>query len=246
MVRYSSVKTVLLSECFSKCIGSWEKLKRHILEYSLSDRVEEIHFAKKIRPAFCSLWFYVLERNRIEHNEPKGTASVVKEFHEEEFQLIQRYYSQHAFYHHYYKSGTIEIDELYFIASCSACEGLFSDLSIREQGSQPAFDLLFARFMAFEKFKEYLLGRLKPIPKHQNVVENQKRKIIKPTLINLSVDQLGLITRAADDVRLLEGRSFNRICEELAQYISTSAKRRCPKVAYVVMLIWQRMQTKPT
>jgi hypothetical protein len=39
-----------------------------------------------------------------------------------------------------------------------------------------------------------------------------EEKPLATTKINLSVDQIGLIARAADDARLLDGRSFTKIC----------------------------------
>lgn len=142
---------------------------------------------------------------------------------EEELKIIQRYFNQNAFYYHYYKSGASELDAICFVRGAQMESIPVSEIHLSDNDLSTSFDLLFAKFIAYERLQTHIVAQLNG---EQEVLEVPvvEEKLQPTTKINLSVDQIGLIARAADDARVLDGRSFTKICEELAPCIATAEK----------------------
>lgn len=175
-------------------------------------------YLKVIQPTLESYRLFVQEVYRLKLNEPNGTLEMKQTFWREELQWIQRYFSRQAHDYHYYKSGNTELDAFYF-----------PDTLIEKEGPQPTTVHLewgrskmglFAQFMAMEKLQKYLISNLEQDSASIDPVETPAPRK-KVTKFNLSVDQLGLMARAADDARIVDGRSFTKICEDLAPYVAT-------------------------
>lgn len=200
------------------------KLEDHVQEFPFQNPKEQIEFFKEIKPRFYCHWIYLIESYQLKIHLPVGTLDMKKKFLEEELKVIRRYFDQNAFYYHYYKSGATHLDEFFFIND-EQMEGVpMTECYVTDAAMTTSFDLLFAKFIAFEKLEGLILELMNP--KEENNFQSVKKKIINPTQVNLSVDQLGLIARAADDARLLKGRSFSKICEDLAPYIATPEREQ--------------------
>ena len=100
-----------------------------------------------------------------------------------------------------------------------------SEIHLSENDLSTSFDLLFAKFIAYERLQSRIVAELNG-EQDELQIQVADDKPQSTTKINLSVDQIGLIARAADDARLLNGRSFNKICEELAPCIATAEKAK--------------------
>nr|WP_294897161.1 RteC domain-containing protein [uncultured Pedobacter sp.] len=199
------------------------KVSEHVKQYPFQNQSEEIIFFKEISPRFYSCWIFAIAYYQLQLNKPCGTLETGKSYFEDELKVIQRYFNQNAFYYHYYKSGACELDSICFVREAEMESIPVSEIHLSDNDLSTSFDLLFAKFIAYEKLQAFILSLLK---EENNIIEPEPR-LVKPrhtTKINLSVDQIGLIARAADDARLLDGRSFNKICEELAPCIATAEK----------------------
>ncbi len=199
------------------------KVAKHIRDNPFKDELEEIIFFKKIIPRFYSCWIFAIASYQLELNKPCGTLETCKSYFEDELKVIQRYFNQNAFYYHYYKSGACELDSVCFVRGAEMESIPVTEIHLSDNDLSTSFDLLFAKFIAYEKLQAFILSQLN---EENNIIEPEP-EVVKPrhtTKINLSVDQIGLIARAADDARLLNGRSFNKICEELAPCIATAEK----------------------
>jgi hypothetical protein len=197
----------------------------HLKKYPFKDQEEEIYFFKKLSPKFYSSWIFVISYYQLELNTPLGSLENCKSYYDDELNVINRYFNQNAFYYHYFRSEARELDAVCFVRESQMDSIPVSEILLSENDLSTSFDLLFAKFIAYEKLQILIVAKI-----------NGEDKIAKPatieelpittTRINLSVDQIGLIARAADDARLLNGRSFNKICEELAPYISTMEREK--------------------
>ena len=201
------------------------KVAEHIKNHPFKDELEEITFFKEISPRFYSCWIFSIASYQLELNKPCGTVETCMRYFEEELKIIQRYFNHNAFYYHYYKSGASELDAVCFVRGSEMESIPVSEIHLNDNDLSTSFELLFAKFIAYEKLQTVILFQMNGESEHIET-EPAKREPVVTTKINLSVDQIGLIARAADDARLLNGRSFNKICEELAPCISTSEKAK--------------------
>jgi hypothetical protein len=212
-------KTKLL-EVLMAVKKSLGELQRHVVSHTFENQEDEIYFFKFIKPKFYSSWIFAFEVHQLQLRKPIGTKEMVTAYLEDELKLLQRYFSKNEFYYHYYKSGDTGLDTLCFVRNSGITMITVPEISELEQSFSTACDLLFSKFMAYEKLQVYILELL--LSKSDvDPVQATKKKPSQPTQLNLSVDQLGLIARAADDARLLIGRSFTKICEDLAPHLST-------------------------
>jgi hypothetical protein len=201
------------------------KVASHLKKEPFNNELEEVSYFKELNPKFYSCWIFVIASYQLELNTPCGTVETCKNYLEEELKIIQRYFNQNAFYYHYYKSGACELDAVCFVRGAQMESIPVSEIHLSDNDLSTSFDLLFAKFMAYEKLQAYILSQLNEENETtRSEVELNESK--KTTKINLSVDQIGLIARAADDARLLNGRSFSKICEELAPFIATAQKEK--------------------
>lgn len=94
--------------------GAFKKLKKFILNYSFKDDNEEIFFFKEIKPKLCYHLIYYRKIYNIEMNRPAG-ADAKKEYLKKELDAINEYTTKRLDFIRYYRSGSIHLDELYFL-----------------------------------------------------------------------------------------------------------------------------------
>ena len=199
------------------------KVADHLKKEPFKNTGEEVSYFKELSPKFYSCWIYAIASYQLRLNKPCGTLETCKNYFEEELKIIQRYFNQNAFYYHYYKSGASELDAVCFVRDAQMESIPVSEIHLSDNDLSTSFDLLFGKFIAYEKLQAYILSQLNE--ENETIMpEVELNQTRNTTKINLSVDQIGLIARAADDARLLNGRSFTKICEELAPCIATAEK----------------------
>ena len=197
---------------------SLKQLKVNGLAKVFENEEKEIYFFKQVKPSFYAKWIYAFEIHLLQMNQPKGTPEMLKNYLEDELQLIHRYFKQNAYFYHYFKSGAQELDRFCFLRDADMEAIAIPEMPESEEEFATACDPLFAKFIAYENLQNHILSLLNP---EENQEHNPSDKVLQKTLIDLSVDQLGLITRAADDARLILGKSFSKICKDLAPHIAT-------------------------
>lgn len=199
------------------------KVAKHLKIDPFQNQEEEILFFKEISPRLYSCWIFAISSYQLELNRPCGTLETCRCYFEDELKMIQRYFNRNAFYYHYYKSKASELDAVCFVRGAQMESIPVSEIHLSDNDLSTSFDLLFAKFIAYEKLQARIVAELNG-ENGRSVVTVSEDKPQTTTKINLSVDQIGLIARAADDARLLNGRSFSKICEELAPCIATAEK----------------------
>jgi len=199
------------------------KVASHLKKEPFTNQLQEVTYFKELSPRFYSCWIFAIAAYQLELHKPCGTLETCRSYLEEELRIIQRYFNQNAFYYHYYKSGATELDSVCFVRGKQMESIPISEIHLTDNDLSTSFDLLFAKFIAYERLQGLIVSMLNG---EQDLLRApvKEEKSLPTTKINLSVDQIGLIARAADDARLLDGRSFNKICEELAPCIATAEK----------------------
>lgn len=91
-----------------------ERLKQMMLAYQFADEAEEIYFFKHMKPRFLSqlhLYNKVLE---IETQRPVGCLELARDFVVKEMLAVERFFTSHREFYHYYRTSGNHFDEQYF------------------------------------------------------------------------------------------------------------------------------------
>nr|WP_294895556.1 RteC domain-containing protein [uncultured Pedobacter sp.] len=137
-----------------------KELKAHVAKHPFQDEREEIDFFKKVKPKFLCLKIYELCSYNLEQVKPYADKKTLTAYYEEELRFIQRFFQQNAAYYQYYRSGSEELDETYFLRA-TAKEILTIELiPEQEVGFSTRCDYLFGKFIAYEKISQEIISRI--------------------------------------------------------------------------------------
>jgi hypothetical protein len=96
------------------CKKAMAKLKNHISSYSFESIEEEIHFFKAVKPQFYSKYIYFINVYNFIMQKPTGGDDIVKEYLTYELTDLKRFFDHNHSFYLYYRSGSTQMDELYF------------------------------------------------------------------------------------------------------------------------------------
>lgn len=216
-----------ITVALKKVLSALYALREYLHEHPFTDIQQEILFFKEIKPKYLCLYIFHQERYKIQTTAPVGSKKTIKKYYEEELLFIRRFFERHAFEYQYYKLNATEMDERLFVRGRFPAVSLFPEIAEIDPLFSSSHDYLFSKIKAFERLQKFLTQVISNLENVQAEIPVEKnKKLRQPTKFNLSVDQLGLCARAADDARLIIGKSFNAICEELAPYLSSNEKER--------------------
>lgn len=135
-------------------------MRKEIAEHGFENEAGEIHFFKHIKPAFYALQIYEVDMYNLVMNRPIGTAEMLRAYYEGELLYVIRLYRIHAFHYQYFRMGATDLDSQYFMRN-----GRPSDIPVLEgieidPGFSTPLDYLFAKFIAAERYQQFLLEQL--------------------------------------------------------------------------------------
>lgn len=133
------------------------ELREHTNLHPFKDRTEEIHFFKNVKTCFLSAKIFELERYNLEQNKPVGTRETLLCFYDKELEAIQRFFNRNAYLYQYYRSGMVELDELYFIRGAEVPSVIVPEFGEPDPEFATTGDYLFSKFKAFEQLRDYIL-----------------------------------------------------------------------------------------
>lgn len=93
------------------------RLKTFVLNYEFKNKEEEINFFKKSKPKLYSQLIFYREAYNIEVNRPQGGSTALQDYLRKELERIEGYYWKNKEFYHYYRSGNIYMDEIFFLRS---------------------------------------------------------------------------------------------------------------------------------
>lgn len=96
------------------CKKAVAKLKSYISSYSFESIEDEIHFFKEVKPLFYSKYIYFISVYNYLMKKPTGAEDHLKGYINSELADLKRYFDHNAAFYQYYRSGSTQMDEIYF------------------------------------------------------------------------------------------------------------------------------------
>lgn len=158
-------------------------------ERSLKE-ADEIRFFKNIRPRFESMRMFAIEQYNIISNVPEDTEESIRQYYIKEIEFIKRFFTQNQFLYAYYKQDESSLDKRYFLRENA--QHLFSVDTDALDGTDGGY--LFARFIAYEKLKAFLIKRVKLL--YQHVESTIAMELLKDTRVKWTDGKVKLVELA--------------------------------------------------
>lgn len=190
---------------------------------------QRLRFYKRVLTVAIALKVFCRERYYIQVNCPAAADTEgLTAYCKGQLLQLEAFEHKYGFFKAYYRSGMDNLDELYYLPDMGMQQVVFSEVALPFELKLGAGTYLFARFRATElltdfllKFTELAMQQLRGASRLPAVKQNMLR-----TRLNLSVDQIGLMTRGALDAGLISGKSFQQICEELAPRVASQGREQ--------------------
>lgn len=169
----------------SRLASSLEIIETHINRLSslvntfgFNSEVEEIQFFKSIKPKFYSRKIFLVEQFNIISITPENTASKIRAYYKKEINFLNRYFNQNKLIYQYYLSKESALDEKYFLRINRV--SIFPALNFSDFETNG--DYIFAKFLAYEELRRFLIGRIK-------AVENESNKLLAKQITTVSMQR---------------------------------------------------------
>lgn len=133
------------------------ELRKTIVSFPFKDEHEEIYFFKFVKPRFHCYFIYWNKVFNVEIRRPAVNAHGQRKYFQQESRWLRLFFTKHASFYQYYRSGATFMDDYYFLRKRKA---LFPLLHPMEVDADPAFstiyDYLVARILANDMLVDYL------------------------------------------------------------------------------------------
>ena len=133
-------------------------VKSAVLKDGFADQAAEIYFFKKIKPRFYALQLWEMLTYGLATQTPAGTKEMLKAFYEQELLQVFQLLKASSFHYQYYKTGSSELDQVYFLRDAKESDIPVLELIDPYPGFSTALDYSFAKFMAYERLRDCLLA----------------------------------------------------------------------------------------
>jgi len=120
----------------------------------------EIHFFKEVKPKLYARQIFEVLLYNLKMQAPVGTPEMIKAFYEDELKQVFRLFRVEAFHYQYYRTGACKLDQVYFLREAKPPELIDTELIDPPPGFSTAMDYKFAKYMAYEWLRDYLLEQL--------------------------------------------------------------------------------------
>ncbi|MCX2479342.1 RteC domain-containing protein [Pedobacter sp. MC2016-15] len=139
------------------------EVRSQVTSVAFQDKFEEIYFFKFEKPEYYAQKIYQVALFTLLNQKPVGTVEMIKTYFVDELAFVSRFFKQHAFYYEYYRSGFTELDEPLFLRESLIASPLLIDLPDLDPEFSTGGDYLFAKFIAYEQLRDYILDELKKL-----------------------------------------------------------------------------------
>ncbi len=182
-----------LSQSLHHIRESLKVLKAHIHEHPFNNKEEEINFFKNVKPMFWSRQVYEVAKYNLYQCQPCADRKMLLHYYKEELQFIQRFFHQNAFHYYYYRSGSEEMDEFYFLRNVEIQALLIPELPEPDTSFSTSCDYLFSKFIAYEKLSKEIVSQINRLNNHPLQVTDdtsQKQKKLTWTGDKVNIAEL--------------------------------------------------------
>jgi ribosome-associated translation inhibitor RaiA len=147
------------------CKKAMAKLKSYISSYSFESVDDEIHFFKEVKPMFYSKYIYFISVYNFLMKRPTGAEDHLKEYINSELADLKRYFDHNAAFYQYYRSGSTQMDQVYFTRGGFDVHVELEKFEEDEVYST-SHDYKLANIIANEKYQDFLNIELQKINNH--------------------------------------------------------------------------------
>ena len=137
------------------CKKAMTKMKRYVSNYSFENLAEEIYFFKEVKPLFYSKYIYFINVYNFLMQSPPGGEEAIRTYINFHLSDLQRFFDNNKAFYQYYRSGSTQMDEIYFTRGGFDVQMELEDFEEDEQYST-SHDYKLSKIIANEKFQEYL------------------------------------------------------------------------------------------
>jgi len=144
-------------------------VKKLVIDIGFASPEAEIYFFKHIKPRFYAHQIYEILLYNLRTQKPVGTPEMVKAFYEAELLQIFREFRINAFPYAYYQTKATELDQIYFIRDAQPINIPVLELIDPLPGFSTTMDYTFAKFIAYERQRDYLLEQISNMQIKSNI-----------------------------------------------------------------------------
>jgi hypothetical protein len=149
------------------CKKAMAKLKNYISSYSFETVDDEIHFFKVVKPQFYSKYIYFISIYTFLIKRPPGGDEHVRDYINSELADLKRYFDHNAAFYQYYRSGSTQMDKVYFTRGGFDVHVELEKFEEDELYST-SHDYKLSKIIANEKFQDYLSVELLKLNRSDN------------------------------------------------------------------------------
>lgn len=140
-------------------------LKNYISSYSFESKEDEVHFFKVVKPQFYSKYIFFINVYNFIMQKPLGGDDIVKEYITYELADLKRFFDHNHSFYQYYRSGSSQMDEIYFTRGDFDVHVELEDFEEDELYST-SHDYKLSKIIANEKYQDFLNLELQKINEH--------------------------------------------------------------------------------
>jgi hypothetical protein len=155
----SGPQTTQLKESIRVCKKAMMTLKKFVSGHEFHDQQEEIHFFKEIKPLFYSKYIFFINVYNFLMQYPAGGDEAVRSYINFHLNDLQRFFDNNKAFYQYYRSGSNQLDDVYFTRGGFDVQMEIEDFEEDEQYST-SHDYKLSKIIANEKFQDYLRQEL--------------------------------------------------------------------------------------
>ena len=148
-------------------------LKDELRKHPFADEAEQIYFFKHLKPLFEYRRIYELELYNIVTAVPVADIETIRNFYKDELRTVQRFFRNIAFHYGYYQLKATDLDSILFVRGVSVQSTLIPEAPELDPDFATAGSYLFAKIIAFEALRHYLVEQLKE-------TDLSEKAVIKP------------------------------------------------------------------
>lgn len=147
------------------CKKAMAKLKNYITSYSFESLEDEVHFFRVVKPQFYSKYIYFISVYNYLMKRPTGAENHLKEYINSELADLKRYFDHNAAFYQYYRSGSTQMDHIYFTRGGFDVHVELEKFEEDEMYST-SHDYKLSNIIANEKYQEFLNVELQKLNNH--------------------------------------------------------------------------------
>ncbi|NII26183.1 hypothetical protein HB364_13905 [Pseudoflavitalea sp. X16] len=146
-----------MMECARLAAGAVKELDDRLLDYTFTDKAEEIHFFKQRKPQVDGRLLYYLRLLTILQLAPISDLQERRNYFKTHLVAIEQFYREHAELHMYYRLNFSHLDEYYFTRGGDGDWPVFDGMLLFVDGRfHSRKSNLFAHFFAYGLVTEFL------------------------------------------------------------------------------------------